>query len=44
MDHPTPLRRPDPVLIDKKITCRLMNFAVPVDNWVKIKESENKNI
>ena len=33
--------KPDPVLINKKKrTSHLVNFAVPVDHWLKIKESE----
>ena len=46
-DHLIPARRPDLVLIDKKRKNRhLVNFAVPADHRVKMKESEkiNKNL
>ena len=33
-----PTRRPDLVMI-KKRSCWLVDFAVPADNWVKIKEN-----
>ena len=26
-----------------KSTCRIIDFAVPADNWVKLKESEKKD-
>ena len=45
-DHLIPARRLDQVLIDKKkenIICRLLDFAIPADHKVKIKESETKN-
>ena len=37
------VRRPDLVLINKKNkrTCHLVNFAVPADHRVEMKESEN---
>ena len=36
-----PARRPDLVLINKKKrTCHRVDFAVPVDHWIKIKENE----
>ena len=41
MDHQISTRRPDQVLINKKKrTCHLVDFAVPGDYRVKIKESE----
>ena len=39
-------RRPDLVIINKKKkkrTCKIVDFAVPVDHRVKLKESEKKN-
>ena len=43
-DRQIPARRPDPVLIKKKYsTCHLVDFAIPVDQRLKIKESENIN-
>ena len=43
-DHQIPARRPDLVLIDKKRnTCHLMDFAVPADHRIKMKESEKIN-
>ena len=39
MDHPIPSRRRDLVLINQeKRTCHLVDFAVPVDNRVKVKK------
>ena len=40
-DHLIPARRPDLVLINKKErTCQLVDFAVPADHRVKLKENE----
>ena len=40
-DHLIPARRPDLLLINKKKrTCQLVGFAVSVDHWMKLKESE----
>ena len=40
-DHPIPAGRPDLVLINKKErTCQLVDFAVPADHRVKMKENE----
>ena len=40
-DHPIPARRPDLEVINKKNRyCQLVNFAVPANHRVKIKESE----
>ena len=39
-----PARRPNLVLINKKeITCQLVDFAVPADDRVKLKENEKMN-
>ena len=38
--NPIPVRIQDLVLINKKSTCHLIDFAVPADNRVKMKESE----
>ena len=36
-------RQPDVVIINKKKrACQIVDFAVPVDHWVKLKESEKK--
>ena len=40
-DHPIPARKPDIVLINKKKrTCHQVDFAIPADDWVRIKENE----
>ena len=40
-DHPILSRRPDLVLINKKkITCHLVEFAVPTDHIMKVEKSE----
>ena len=40
-DNLIPARRPDLVLINKKErTCQLVDFAVPADHRVKLKENE----
>ena len=37
-------RRHDLVIIKKeKRTCQIVDFAVPVDDWVKLKEKEMKD-
>ena len=37
-------RRPDIIIINKKKrTCRIVDFAVPVDHRIKLKESEKKD-
>ena len=33
-------RRPDVVIVNKKKTCRIVDFAVPKDNRVKLKEKK----
>ena len=43
-DHLISDRRPDLIIINKKErTCRIVDFAVPVDHRVKLKESEKKD-
>ena len=43
-DHPISARRPDLIIINtKKRTCRIVNFSVPADHRVKLKESEKKD-
>ena len=40
-DHLT--RRPDLVIVTKKKrNCRIVDFAIPADHWVKLNESEMK--
>ena len=39
MDHPIQARRPDLVLIyNKKRTCQQVDFVIPIDHWVKIRD------
>ena len=43
-DHLIPARRPDLIIINKKKrTCKIVDFAVPTDHRVKLKESEKKD-
>ena len=46
-DHLISARRPDLIIISKKKkkkrTCRIVDFAVPADHRVKLKESEKKD-
>ena len=36
-------RRPDlKITTTKKWTCKIADFAVPADHWIKLKESEEK--
>ena len=44
-DHLISARRPDLVIINKKkkITCQIVDFAVPVDHRIKLKECEKKD-
>ena len=42
MDHLTSARQPDWVIVNKKKkkkTCRIVNFVIPADHWVNLKES-----
>ena len=41
-DHLISARRPD-LVIKKKRTCKIVNFAVPVEHRVKLKENEKKD-
>ena len=44
MDHLISARRPERIIINKtKRTCKIVNFAVPADYRVKLKESEKKD-
>ena len=42
-DHLISTRRPDLVIVRKKRSCPIVNFAVLADYRVKLKESENKD-
>ena len=43
-DHLIPARRPDLIIINKKKrTCKIVDFAVPVDHRIKLKECEKKD-
>ena len=43
-DHLIPARRPDLIIINKKKRiCKIVDFAVPADHRIKLKESEKKN-
>ena len=43
-DHQILAKRPDLIIINtKKTTCRIVDFAVPVDHRVKLKECEKSN-
>ena len=42
-DHLIPARRPDLIIINKKkIICKIVDFAVPADNRINLKENEKK--
>ena len=41
-DHLILARRPDLVINKKRRTCKIVDFAVPVDHRIKLKESEKK--
>ena len=44
MDHLISARRPDLIKINKRErTCRIVDFAVPADHRVKLKESQKKD-
>ena len=44
MDHQIPARRPDLIIINKKKrTRKIVNFAVPEDHRIKLKECEKKD-
>ena len=45
-DHIIPTRRPDLIIITKKkkkITCKIVDFAVPADHRIKLRECEKKD-
>ena len=42
-DHLISARRPDLTVINKKRTCRIVNFAVLADHRVKLKERKKKD-
>ena len=43
-DHLIPARRPDLIIINKKKrTCKIVDFAVPADHRIKLKECEKKD-
>ena len=43
-DHLIPARRPDLIIINKKKrTCKIVDFAVPADYRIKLKECEKKD-
>ena len=45
MDHLIPVRRPDLIIINKKKKriCKIVDFAVPADYRINLKESEKKD-
>ena len=44
-DHLISARRPDLIIINnnKKIICKIVDFTVPADHSIKLKESEKKD-
>ena len=43
-DHKIPARRPDLIIINKKTKiCKIVDFAVPADHIINLKESEKKD-
>ena len=42
-DHLILARRPDLVIINKKRICKIVDFAVPADHRINLKESEKKD-
>ena len=42
-DHLISARRPDLIIINKKRTCKIVDFDVSADHRVKLKESEKKD-
>ena len=43
-DHLIPARRPDLIIINKKMRiCKTVEFAVPADHRINLKESEKKD-
>ena len=44
IDHLISARRPDLIIINKKKrTCKIVDFAVPADHRIKLKECEKKD-
>ena len=41
--HLIPARRPDLIRIKKKRTCKIVDFAVPVDHRIKLKECDKRD-
>ena len=42
-DHLIPARRPVLIITKKKRTCKIVDFAVPADHRIKLKECEKKD-
>ena len=43
-DHLIPARRPDLIIINKKKrTCKIIDFVLPADHRIKLKECEKKD-
>ena len=43
-DHLIPARRPDLIIINKKKRiCKIVDFAIPADHRINLKESEKKD-
>ena len=43
-DHLIPARRPDLIIINKKKrTCKMVDFAIPADHRIKLKECAKKD-
>ena len=43
-DHLIPARKPDLIIINqKKRTCKIVDFAVPADHKIKLKECEKRD-
>ena len=42
-DHLISARRPDLIIINKKRTYKIVDFALPADHTIKLKESEKKD-
>ena len=44
-DHIIPARRPDLIIINKKKKlCKIVDFAIPADHRINLKESEKKDM
>ena len=42
-DQPISARRPERIVINKKRSCKIVDFAVLTDHRIKLKESEKKD-